>query len=117
MNSVNSVLLDENFHRSTRLLIAQSINQVVDSDRLVLRNTTLLPNVPGLAALLALSFAPRAELRRSPLGTYYIGALCGLGPLDDFTERGIFPDHDMQIPFDVEISIDDLREVRHLHKR
>lgn len=111
-NSVNSVLLDENFNRSLRLLVAQSVSRLSDSNQLYLRNTTLLPNMPGLTALLALIFAPCIELRCSPLETYYTGALCGLGPMDSCTSRGIFPEHDMEISFDVEISSDDLREVR-----
>lgn len=111
-NSVNSVLLDENSDRSTRLLIAQNVSHSTNSNQLFLRNTTLLPNVPGLTALLALIFAPRVELRCSPLKTYYTGALCGLGPMDSCTNRSILPDHDMEIPFDIDISSDDLREVR-----
>lgn len=110
-NSVNSVLLDESSDRWTRLLVAQSVNRMNDSNHLFLRNTTLLPNLPGFTALLALIFAPRVELRCGVLGTYYTGALCGLGPKDSCTSRGIFPDHDMEISFDVEISSDDLREV------
>ncbi|EFN82362.1 probable ATP-dependent RNA helicase spindle-E [Harpegnathos saltator] len=112
--SVNSIFLDENSDRSMRLLVAQNINQLNNSNQLHLRNTTLLPNVPGLAVLLALTFAPRVELRCSPLRTYYTGALCGLGPMDSCTGRGIFPDHDMEILFDVEISNDDLREINKL---
>ncbi|XP_014470956.1 PREDICTED: probable ATP-dependent RNA helicase spindle-E isoform X2 [Dinoponera quadriceps] len=112
--SVNSVLLDENPDRSTRLLVAQSINRLSESDYLSLRNTTLLPNMPGLAALLVLIFAPRVELRCSPLATRYTEALCGLGPIDSCTGRGVFPDHDMKISFDVEISSDDLREINKL---
>ncbi|XP_032664411.1 probable ATP-dependent RNA helicase spindle-E isoform X2 [Odontomachus brunneus] len=113
-NSVNSVLLDENCDRSTRLLVAQSVHRLNDNDNsLSLRNTTLLPNVPGLTALLALIFAPRVELRCNALNTYYTGALCGLGPMDS-TGIGLLSNHDMEISFDVEISNDDLREINKL---
>lgn len=109
MNSVNSVLLDDP-DQSRRLLVAQTINQRSD-DHLVLRDTTFLPNIPGLATLLVLSFAPRMELRCNSRKTCYTGALCGLGPMDDCTGQAMFPDHDMEIQFDVEILIDDMNEV------
>ncbi|KYN35997.1 putative ATP-dependent RNA helicase spindle-E [Trachymyrmex septentrionalis] len=113
MKSVNSVLLDDDLNQSRRLLIAQSTTQS-NKNSLTLRNTTFLPNIPGLAALLTLSFAPRMELRCNSRRTYYTGALCGLGPKDNFTNRSIFPDHDIEIQFDVEITIDDVKEINKL---
>ncbi|XP_018055297.1 PREDICTED: putative ATP-dependent RNA helicase TDRD9 [Atta colombica] len=113
MKSVNSVLLDDDLNQSRRLLIAQSTTQS-NKNSLTLRNTTFLPNIPGLAALLTLSFAPRMELRCNSRRTYYTGALCGLGPKDNFTNRAIFPDHDIEIQFDVEITIDDVKEINKL---
>lgn len=109
MNSVNSVLLDNDLNQSRRLLVAQSTMQ--SRNFLTLRKTTFLPNIPGLTALLALSFAPRMELRCNSRKTYYTGALCGLGPMDNCTKRAMFPDHDMEIQFDVEITMDDVKEV------
>jgi len=53
------------------------------------------------------------ELRRSPLGTYYTGALCGLG-YNRITGKSLFPKHDLEIIFDVEITMNDLRMVRFL---
>ncbi|XP_026666535.1 ATP-dependent RNA helicase TDRD9-like, partial [Ceratina calcarata] len=50
------------------------------------------------------------ELRRSPLGTYYTCALCGLG-YDSVTKASIFPDHDIELLFDVEINLDDLQYI------
>lgn len=114
MNSVNSVLLDNDLNQSRRLLIAQSITQS-NKDSLLLRNTTFLPNIAGLAALLTLIFAPCIELRCNSRRTYYTGALCGLGPIDSSTNLAIFPDHDIQIQFDVEFTMDDIKEVYHLY--
>ncbi|KYN17992.1 putative ATP-dependent RNA helicase spindle-E [Trachymyrmex cornetzi] len=113
MNSVNSVLLDDDLNQSRRLLVAQSTTQS-NKNYLILRNTTFLPNIPGLAALLTLSFAPRMELRCNSRRTCYTGALCGLGPKNNFTNRAIFPDHDIEIQFDVEITIDDVKEINKL---
>ncbi|XP_011646835.1 LOW QUALITY PROTEIN: probable ATP-dependent RNA helicase spindle-E, partial [Pogonomyrmex barbatus] len=107
-NSINSVLLDNNFDQSERLLIAQSVTQSNNNNTLILRNTTYLPNIPGLAALLTLIFTPRMELRCNSRRTYYTGALCGLGPIDNCNKRAIFPDHDIEIQFDIEITMDDI---------
>lgn len=115
MNSVNSILLDNDLNQSRRLLIAQSTTRT-NKDSLMLRNTTFLPNIPGLAALLALIFAPRMELRCNSRKTYYTGALCGLGPIDNCTNQAIFPDHDMEIQFDVEITMNDIKEVYYFYK-
>lgn len=112
--SVNSVLLDTCLDNPREfLLVAQTINRSSKNiAHLILRNTTLLPNTPGLASLITLIFTPYMELRRSPLGTYYTGALCGLG-YDPSTEKSLFPEHDIQIIFDIEITMNDLRMVRH----
>lgn len=114
-NSVNSVLLDNDLNQSKRLLVAQSTMQS-NRNSLTLRKTTFLPNIPGLAALLAMSFAPRMELRCNSRRTYYTGALCGLGPINNCTKRAMFPDHDMEIQFDVEITMDDVKEVYLIYK-
>ncbi|KAL0112947.1 hypothetical protein PUN28_012296 [Cardiocondyla obscurior] len=114
-SSVNSVLLDTCPSNPKELfLVAQSISRDVNNtDHLRLRNTTLLPTVPGLAALIVLIFTPYMELRRSPMGTYYTGALCGLG-YNSITERSLFPEHDLEILFDVEFTINDLRKINKL---
>lgn len=113
--SVNSVLLDTCPDNPRGLfLVAQNITRnSKNMTHLILRNTTLLPNMPGLAALVTLIFTPYMELRRSPMGTYYTGALCGLG-YDRTTGKSLFPQHDLEIIFDVEITINDLRMVRRL---
>ncbi|KAL6256192.1 hypothetical protein P5V15_012308 [Pogonomyrmex californicus] len=113
--SVNSVLLDT-CPESPRgiLLVAQEIvRNSKNETHLVLRNTTLLPNTPGLASLINLIFTPYMELRRSPLGTYYTGALCGLG-YDRTTGRSLYSQHDLQVIFDVEIKMSDLRMINKL---
>ncbi|XP_029166028.1 probable ATP-dependent RNA helicase spindle-E [Nylanderia fulva] len=114
-NSVNCILLDDDHDQSLgRLLVAQIVSQGSNSGILILRNTTFLPNIPGLAALLTLSFTPYMELRCNSRRTYYTGALCGLGPMNNSTRRAMFPDHDMEIKFDVEITIDDVKEINKL---
>ncbi|CAG2067279.1 unnamed protein product [Timema podura] len=93
-----------------RLLVAATVEENSSSTGLILRNTTLMPNIHGFPALMALLFAPRAEIRVNDTGTKYIGALCGLG-YDVDTDMPLFPEHDMEVRFDVEINIQDLQEV------
>ncbi|CAL7951071.1 unnamed protein product [Xylocopa violacea] len=112
-SSVNSILLDTDPDDSSRFLVAGSISQNVYGNHLTLYNTTVMPRIPGLIALTALIFTPRMELRRNSFGNYYTGALCGLG-FDPVTKRSIFPEHDMEVLFDVEITIDDLQYINRL---
>ncbi|KMQ93554.1 atp-dependent rna helicase tdrd9 [Lasius niger] len=115
--SVNSVLLDT-YPDNPRgpILVAQTVSRSSKNiTQLYLRNTTLLPNTPGLASLITLIFTPYMELRRSPLGTYYTGALCGLG-YNPSTGKSLFPEHDIQVIFDIEITMNDLRmDVKRLY--
>lgn len=112
-SSVNSVLLDTQPNNPRGLfLVAQSIHHHARmNDYLILRNTTLLPDTPGFASLIILIFTPYMELRRDLLGVRYIGALCGLG-YDHATGLSLYPEHDLQNTFDVEITMNDLRTVR-----
>lgn len=113
-NSINSVLLDTDPEDSTqRLLVAASVSHNIPCNNLILYNTTLLPRLPGLTALITLIFTPYMELRRNNFGTYYIGALCGLG-FDPIKKSSIYPEHDIDLKFDTEITIDDLQFINRL---
>ncbi|KAG8222127.1 hypothetical protein J437_LFUL002124 [Ladona fulva] len=96
-----------------RLLVAGCVGQNPQGSRLTLRHTTLMPNIHGLPALMALIFAPQVELRTNPEKTKLTGALCGLG-CDPETRVSLFPDHDMEITFDTEITIEDLTNINSL---
>ncbi|XP_011312434.1 probable ATP-dependent RNA helicase spindle-E [Fopius arisanus] len=112
--SVNCVLLDPTLNDpQTRLVVAGSVSQGCDSGNLTLRNTTLMPNIPGLTDLLALIFAPKIELRANCMKTRNVGALCGLG-YDEKTKRSLFPEHDMNLSFNVDINLDDLQNINKL---
>jgi ATP-dependent RNA helicase TDRD9 len=74
-----------------------------DGNRVKVRQTTLLPAMPGLSSILSLIFAPRVEFRANSNRTRLTGALCGLGKKEDSTS--IYPDHDMELEFDTEISV------------
>ncbi|KAJ2944742.1 hypothetical protein O0L34_g1630 [Tuta absoluta] len=112
-NSVNAVLLDtEPQETYERLLVAAEVGQNETSSKLTLRHTTLMPNIIGLPAIVALLFCPTAELRRSADATRYVSALCGLGSLDDGTP--LFPEHDLLVNIDADLSVEDIGIINHV---
>ncbi|XP_051160838.1 probable ATP-dependent RNA helicase spindle-E [Leptopilina boulardi] len=119
-SSVNSVLLDTAPNDPhDRLLVAAFVGESPSGRNLNLRDTTLMPNIPGLSSILPILFCPRMELRRSTSKGSYVGALCGLGiyPRNDEAHEpaiSLFPEHDMEIKFDVEITNDDLLDINKL---
>lgn len=69
-----------------------------------------MPNIRGLAALIPLMFTPRTEFRVDKKLEKYTGAICGLG-VDPATGFAFYPDHDMEIYFDVEFTNKDISAV------
>lgn len=112
-NSVNSVLLDTNPQDPyERLLVSACVGQNQSGDRLTLRHTTLMPNIPGLLTIVSLIFCPTMEMRRDSTKTRYTSTLCGLG--HDGNGRALFPEHDMLINVDVDLKNEDLEYINHL---
>ncbi|GBP03921.1 Probable ATP-dependent RNA helicase spindle-E [Eumeta japonica] len=112
-NSVNSVLLDtEPQETYERLLVAGTVGQSTGGDRLTLRHTTLMPHVPGLPAIITMLFCPTMELRRDEQSIRYVCALVGLGSDDD--GHPLFPEHDMLLNIDVDLSVEDIGMINHV---
>ncbi|CAH0400477.1 unnamed protein product [Chilo suppressalis] len=112
-HSVNSVLLDtEPQEVYERLVVASDVGQNEASSKLTLRHTTLMPNIPGLPAIIALLFCPVAELRRDVCGTRYVSTLCGLGSTDDGSPY--FPEHDLLVSIDAELNVEDIGLINHI---
>ncbi|XP_048486162.1 probable ATP-dependent RNA helicase spindle-E [Plutella xylostella] len=112
-NSVNAVLLDTDPQAVyERLLVAGVVGTNESAGKLTLRHTTLMPNIPGLPAIIALLFCPTTELRRDSTGTRYVSALCGLGSTD--SGAPLFPEHDLLVDVDAELSVDDIGEINHI---
>ncbi|CAK8683077.1 unnamed protein product [Clavelina lepadiformis] len=109
-NSINSVSINQNPSSGIRTIMVASeigINQT-DSTMLV-RNTTLLPNIPDLLPLLCVLFAPVVEFRVDPNQTRYIGALCGLGAFQIQKRwHSMLPDHDIEVQFNTHFKIQDI---------
>ncbi|VEN34109.1 unnamed protein product [Callosobruchus maculatus] len=109
--SVNTVLLDsdpEDNH--TRLLVASSVNQTTKGDRLRLRQTTLMPNIPGLPMLLMLIFCPTMEVKVTEDGTRVASILCGLG-FNKYTKKALYPAHDLVLMLDTELTEEEITKV------
>ncbi|KAI0215243.1 ATP-dependent RNA helicase TDRD9 [Lamellibrachia satsuma] len=106
--SVNTVALDDEPHDSTsRMMVAAYVGLNPSGTVMMARDSTIMPNIPGLPALVTLLFAPSAELRTDPARTQYTGALCGLG-WDENSGGPALPDHDIEIAFDVKFDVEDL---------
>ncbi|CAG9565445.1 unnamed protein product [Danaus chrysippus] len=112
-SSVNSVLLDtEPQEVYQRLLVSAEVGQSASSSTLSLRNTTMMPNIRGLPAIIALLFCPEAELRRDSTASRYVSVLCGLG--SDEVGRPRFPEHDLLVDVDADLSVDDIGLINHI---
>ena len=72
-DSVNSIVVDsEPQDKHERLMVACSIGLNSSGNALLARNTTLLPNIHGLAHIVCMIFSPTIELR-------YCQCLCVVG--------------------------------------
>ncbi|KAM6170841.1 ATP-dependent RNA helicase TDRD9 isoform 1-T1 [Erethizon dorsatum] len=109
--SINSVIISEepaDLHQ--RMLVAASLSVNATGSTMLLRETSLMPPIPGLPALLSMLFAPVMELRLDEEGKCYTGVLCGLG-WNPATAAPILPEHDMELAFDVQFGVEDVIEI------
>lgn len=109
-NSVNSVLLDAGNDSYEKLLVAAKVTESQNSSKIVARETTLMPNIPGFAVLVGLIFSPYMEPMRNKLNSRYISMLCGLGQ-HPVTKEAIFPEHDIRFNVDVLLTQEDMTKV------
>lgn len=110
-DSVNCISIDENPQDpSARMMVAAFVSMNSNGVSLVARDTTIMPHIPGLPALIALLFTPYCEFRVDPNKTRYTGVICGLGQ-DEDTGSPIYPERDMEIEFDANIGYEDIMKV------
>ena len=110
-DSVNSVALnDEPQDKHERFLVASNIGINTTGTVMIARDTTLMPNIHGLAALVGLVFAPCAEFRTDKSKDRYTGAIIGLGS-DPTTGEALLPDHDIEVVFDFAFVQEDLVKI------
>ncbi|CAG2193790.1 TDRD9 [Mytilus edulis] len=111
-DSVNSVAIDnEPQDRYDRLMVSGFVGLNPAGSTMMARDTTIMPAISGLPSIISLLFCPVAELRRDRENKRYIGSICGLG-VDRDQRHSLFPEHDMEITFDVEIDNKDITETQ-----
>ncbi|OCT68434.1 hypothetical protein XELAEV_18039735mg [Xenopus laevis] len=109
--SINSVVLNEAPEApQQRMFVAATISVNASGSVIMLRETSLLPPIPGLPALISMLFAPVIELRVDDARKHYTGVLCGLGWHHE-SGTPIWPEHDIELAFDVHFSVDDLVKI------
>ncbi|KAE8586841.1 hypothetical protein XENTR_v10021777 [Xenopus tropicalis] len=109
--SINSVVLNEAPEAPhQRIFVAASVSVNASGSVIMLRETSLLPPIPGLPALISMLFAPVIELRVDGARKHYTGVLFGLGWHHE-SGTSIWPEHDIELAFDVHFSVDDLVKI------
>ncbi|XP_077395488.1 ATP-dependent RNA helicase TDRD9 isoform X2 [Festucalex cinctus] len=113
-HSLNNVALNLNPHyKHQRMLVAGSVLISPTGNNILPKDTTLMPDIPGLPAIITMLFTPIMELRTDEETTHYTGTLCGLGWSEE-TQKGILPEHDIDLAFDVKFDFDDITEINAL---
>ncbi|KAF4089842.1 hypothetical protein AMELA_G00042910 [Ameiurus melas] len=113
-NSINSVLVNDRPHDlHHRMLVAGSVSLSASGLYILLKETTLMPHIHGLPAIITMLFTPIMELRTDEKRTCFTGALCGLGS-NSSSHEAVLPDHDIEMSFDVKFDVDDIAEINAL---
>ncbi|XP_074547476.1 ATP-dependent RNA helicase TDRD9 isoform X2 [Halichoeres trimaculatus] len=113
-SGINSQALNENPQcKYQRMLVAGTVSASSSGSRILLRDTSIMPDIPGLPALITMLFTPIMELRTDEERTCYTGALCGLG-WNSQTQEGILPEHEIELAFDVKFDVEDITEINAL---
>ncbi|KAM9290099.1 ATP-dependent RNA helicase TDRD9 [Cariama cristata] len=109
--SINSVVVrDAPEDPFQQLLVAASLSANATGSTVFLEETSLMPPIPGLLALLSMLFAPAIELRVDKSGKYFTGVLCGLG-WSQTCGAPLLPENDMELTFDVHFGVGDISEI------
>ncbi|KAM9341283.1 ATP-dependent RNA helicase TDRD9 [Symphorus nematophorus] len=112
--SINSSALNENpQYKNQRMLVAGTVSVNSTGTWILLKDTSIMPDIPGLPALVTMLFTPIMELRTNEERTCYTGALCGLG-WNSQTQKGILPEHDIELAFDIKFDVEDIIEINAL---
>uniref|UniRef100_A0A8C7HLU9 ATP-dependent RNA helicase TDRD9 n=1 Tax=Oncorhynchus kisutch TaxID=8019 RepID=A0A8C7HLU9_ONCKI len=110
-DSINSVALNDSPQDShQRMLVAGGVSVSATGACILLKETTLMPHIHGLPALITMLFSPVIELRTNEERTSYTGALCGLG-WNVQSHEAVLPEHDTELAFDVKFGVEDITEV------
>lgn len=114
VGSVNSVLLNESILRfREKFCVAANVTVNTERNRVILRDTTMMPSIPGLAVMLALIFSPEAQLRRDEKKYRYLSVITGLG-YDAELDQPLYGERDAALNIDFELSEEDLEMINDL---
>ncbi|KAK2527545.1 Tdrd9 [Columba livia] len=109
--SINSVVVhDAPEDPFQQLLVAAFLSANASGSTVILDETSLMPPIPGLVALLSMLFAPAIELRVDKCRKDFTGVLCGLG-WSQTCGAPLFPENDMELTFDAHIGVKDITEI------
>ncbi|NXT83202.1 TDRD9 helicase, partial [Zapornia atra] len=109
--SINSVVVYDTPEDSfQQFLVAATLSANATGSTVILKETSLMPPVPGLFALLSMLFAPAVELRVDESQKCFTGVLCGLG-WSQTDGAPLFPENDMELAFDVHFGVEDITEI------
>ncbi|KAL6488110.1 hypothetical protein MHYP_G00047360 [Metynnis hypsauchen] len=113
-DSINSVLVNDHPQdKHERMLVAGSVSLNASGSCILLKETTLMPHIHGLPALITMLFTPIMELRTDEERTCFSGALCGLGTN---SQEAVLPEHDIELAFDVKFDVEDITEINALRE-
>ncbi|XP_068195445.1 ATP-dependent RNA helicase TDRD9 [Antennarius striatus] len=112
--SINSLAVNENpQYKHEKMIVAGNVMVAPSGSRIILKENSIMPDIPGLPALILMLFSPVMELRTNEERTRYTGALCGLG-WNSQTGEGVLPEHDIDLAFDVKFDVEDITEINAL---
>ncbi|XP_066535114.1 ATP-dependent RNA helicase TDRD9 isoform X2 [Hoplias malabaricus] len=113
-DSINSVLVNDHPQDShERMLVAGSVSLSASGSCVLLKETTLMPHIRGLPALITMLFTQIMELRTDRERTSFTGALCGLGTSSN-SKEALLPEYDIELAFDVKFDVEDITEINAL---
>ncbi|XP_077036874.1 ATP-dependent RNA helicase TDRD9 [Agelaius phoeniceus] len=111
--SINSIVVHDGAEDPFQQLLVATDISVTAAGSVILGETSLMPPIHGLLALLSMLFAPAIELRVDKSGKYFTGVLCGLG-WSQTSGTPLFPANDMEVTFDVHFGLEDIKEINSL---
>ncbi|NXH30124.1 TDRD9 helicase, partial [Myiagra hebetior] len=111
--SINSIVVHDGAEDPFQQLLVATEVSVNAAGSVILGETSLMPPIHGLLALLSMLFAPAIELRVDKSGKYFTGVLCGLG-WSQTSGAPLLADNDMELTFDVHFGLEDITEINSL---
>ncbi|NXS35635.1 TDRD9 helicase, partial [Pomatostomus ruficeps] len=112
-DSINSIVVHDGAEDPFQQLLVATDVSVSATGCIILGETSLMPPIHGLLALLSMLFAPAIELRVDKSGKYFTGVLCGLG-WSQTSGAPLLPENDMELTFDVRFGVEDITEINSL---